>query len=147
MNEVDEFLGEVLPRFDEAETALHNGDPQLRIAMWSHEEPVTLFGAVRSAYGWTELELVFRFLGQQFSDCTSYQNEVIAAGVSGDLGYVVAREHTTASVGGAEPAPYSLRVTTIFRREAGEWKIVHRHGDALVSEDDGAQVRRLASAP
>ena len=57
MNEVDEFLGEVLPRFDEAETALHNGDPQLRIAMWSHEEPVTLFGAVRSAYGWTELRL------------------------------------------------------------------------------------------
>jgi ketosteroid isomerase-like protein len=27
------------------------------------------------------------------------------------------------------PAAYALRVTTIFRRENGEWKVVHRHGD------------------
>lgn len=147
MKELDEFLAEVLPRFHAAETALHNGDPEPRIEMWSHDEPVTLFGAARSASGWSELETVFRFLGQEFSDCTSYENEVVAAGVSGDLGYVVALEHTTASVKGAAPAPYSLRVTTIYRRESGEWRIVHRHGDALVSEDGGAQVRRLVQVP
>jgi hypothetical protein len=25
------------------------------------------------------------------------------------------------------------RATTVFRREDGEWKIVHRHGDPLAS--------------
>jgi len=44
----------------------------------------------------------------------------VAAEASGDLAYTVALEHTTASVNGAEPRPYVLRVTTIFRREDGE---------------------------
>ena len=48
---------------------------------------------------------------------------------------VVAIERTTASVGGGPPTPYSLRSTTIFRREGDEWKIVHRHGDP---HDDAA---------
>jgi ketosteroid isomerase-like protein len=25
----------------------------------------------------------------------------------------------------------SLRVTTVYRREDGEWKIVHRHADSI----------------
>jgi ketosteroid isomerase-like protein len=25
--------------------------------------------------------------------------------------------------------PYTLRVTTILRREDGQWRVVHRHGD------------------
>jgi ketosteroid isomerase-like protein len=56
---------------------------------------------------------------------------VVAAGASGDLAYLVAYEHTTASIGGDPPAPYTLRVTTLFRREAGAWKVVHRHADPL----------------
>ena len=53
--------------------------------------------------------------------------DMIAAGVSGDLAYVVMIEHTTASIGGADPKPYSLRVTQVFRREGGEWKVVSRY--------------------
>jgi ketosteroid isomerase-like protein len=59
----------------------------------------------------------------------SSEYEVLAAGASGDLAYIVGIEHTTASIGGAAPKSYSLRATTIFRREDGEWKVVHRHGD------------------
>jgi hypothetical protein len=46
---------------------------------------------------------------------------------SGDLARTVAFKHATASVNGAPPQPYILRVTTVFRREHGDWKIVHRH--------------------
>jgi ketosteroid isomerase-like protein len=44
--------------------------------------------------------------------------------------YTVGFEHTAVSVDGVPVEPYTLRVTHIYRREDGEWKIVHRHGDA-----------------
>jgi ketosteroid isomerase-like protein len=97
--------------------------------MWSHNDPVTLFGAALSATGWDELGGVFETLGSRFSNCSSFDIEVVAGDAGEDLGYIVAIERTTASIGGREPAPYALRVTTIFRLEDREWKVVHRHAD------------------
>jgi ketosteroid isomerase-like protein len=142
--EADEFLAATMPRLNEVEIALHNGDAGPRMAMWSHNDPVTLFGAAFSGGGWAEIGQVFERLGSSLSNCTSYQNEVIAAGASGDLAYLVAFEHTTASIKGAPPQPYVLRVTTVFRREDSEWKVVHRHADAA-SETAAALAERLAS--
>ena len=46
------------------------------------------------------------------------------------MAYVVEVERFRSKVGGAADfAEFALRVTTIFRREDGEWKIVHRHAD------------------
>jgi ketosteroid isomerase-like protein len=142
VTETQQFLAAMRPQITEAETALHNGDPGPRIAMWSRAEPLTLFGAAVSGSGWDQIGPIFGSLGEQFSDCRSYENQIIAAEASGDLAYTVALEHTTASINGAEPQPYVLRVTTIFRREAGEWKVIHRHGDALAA-DSGEVVSRL----
>jgi ketosteroid isomerase-like protein len=55
--------------------------------------------------------------------------EVIAAGVSGDLAYVVGYERSLASLDGGPVQPSVVRATHVYRREDGEWKIVHRHGD------------------
>jgi ketosteroid isomerase-like protein len=146
MTELDEFLAAVLPRQHEADAAIHNGDAALRRALWSHNEPVTVLGAAKTVSGWSEVEKVFDSLASNLSNCESYHCEVIAAGVSGDLGYVVGHERTTASVGGQQPKPYELRVTLIFRREGGEWKAVHRHADAW-PDSQGAQeqIARLKS--
>ena len=54
---------------------------------------------------------------------------MLGAGVSGDLGYVVAIERSAAGTRGSPPQTFTLRVTTIFRREQGDWKVIHRHGD------------------
>lgn len=129
MSDPDAFLESTMPRLKAAETALHNGDASLRRAMWSRNDPLTLFGAAFNGSGWAELAPTFDFLASRFSNCTSWQLEVVGGGASEDLAYIVGVEHTTASVAGAPPTPYSLRVTTIFRREDGDWRIVHRHGD------------------
>jgi ketosteroid isomerase-like protein len=71
--------------------------------------------------------------------------DLLAAGVSNDLGYLVGIEHTTASVGGAPHAAYALRVTTIFRREDGVWKIVHRHADPY--DETGEQIASRLKSP
>ncbi len=143
MTETKQFLATMTPRIADAEVALHNGDSGPRIAMWSRAEPLTLFGAAVSGCGWPEIRPIFDALGRQFSNCLSYENEIIAADARGDLAYTIALEHTTASVNRAEPTPYVLRVTTIFRREDGEWKVVHRHGDAL-GADSADVAGRLA---
>lgn len=129
MSELDDFLSTTVARQQAAEEAFHNGDPAPRLAMWSTQEPVTLFGALFSKTGSDELRSFFRWLASQFSDCTAYRFEVIAAGVSGDMAYTVGFEHTSVSWDGAPVEPYTLRVTHVYRREDGEWKIVHRHAD------------------
>jgi ketosteroid isomerase-like protein len=143
VSETEEFLAPVLSRLTAADAALHNGDAASRKALWSRQDPVTLFGAAMMTTGWPEIEATFDWLASRFSDCTSFDIEVVAAGASGDLAYLVALERTTASLGGDPPAPYALRVTTIFRREAEEWKVVHRHADPL---PDSAAVRDRLSA-
>jgi ketosteroid isomerase-like protein len=139
--EVDDFLAATMPRLNAAEIALHNGDADPRFATWSHNDPTTVFGAVTSAIGWAEIGPLFERLGSSFSNCTSFENEVIAAGASGDLAYIVAFEHTTASIGGAAPEAYVLRATTVFRREDGEWKVAHRHADPASSDTADAAKR------
>lgn len=144
MGEVDEFLGSFLPKLHEMEVAFHNGDAGPRVATWSHEDPVSLFGALLTKLGWGEIGPAFDFLASRFSNGAAFEYEVIGAGASGNLAYIVGYEHTTASVGGAEPEAYDLRVTTVLRREGGEWKIVHRHADPMPgSQSANRQLARL----
>jgi SnoaL-like domain len=70
-----------------------------------------------------------RWLAARWSDSTDYRFDLVAADVSGDMAYLVGFEHVANSVVGVPVEPYTLRVTHIFRREAGEWKIAHRHAD------------------
>ncbi len=131
MGDLDEFLAAVLPRQREAELALLDGDSGPRKILWSHKNPVTILGAAKTVSGWPEVESLFDWLASNFSNGALYELDVTAAGVSGDLGYVVGAEHSSASVAGEAPAQIALRVTLIFRREDGEWKEVHRHADPI----------------
>jgi ketosteroid isomerase-like protein len=131
MSDVDDFVAEIHPQLVTELQALHNGDPGPRLAMWSTTDPVTLFGAAMSGSGWEQVSGIFRSIASRWSDCTDQRVELLAAGVSGDLAYTVELEHTSVSVDGVPAEPYTLRVTQIYRREGGEWKVVHRHGDQL----------------
>jgi ketosteroid isomerase-like protein len=130
MSELDEFRATVIPRQVEAETALHNGDPEPRLALWSQRDPVTLFGAdsPRNS-GRAEVSRVSRWVASRMAGVRDYELEVVAAGVSGDLAYTVGYERSLVSIDGGPVAPNVIRVTHVYRREDGEWKIVHRHGD------------------
>ena len=84
-----------------------------------------------SGSGWEQVSGIFRSIASRWSDCIDQRVELLAAGVSGDLAYTVELEHTSVSVDGVPVEPYTLRVTQVYRREDGEWKVVHRHGDQL----------------
>jgi ketosteroid isomerase-like protein len=130
MTDRKEFLVWVRTALYEAELALHNGDPSLRRALWSRNEPVSVLGAWRNARGKQEIDELFTTLGNSFSDCTSYAFDLQAYDVLGDMAYTAGLEHTTASVDGL-PRTYTLRATQVYRRESGEWRVAHRHGDTV----------------
>jgi ketosteroid isomerase-like protein len=137
LTETDEFLAEVLPAQRAAEQAIHNGDPGPRMALWSHRDPVTVYGAKLTGSGWTDLEPMFREVASWFSDSEEFEFEVIAAGASGDLAYTVGHERNKVHVEG-RPRVYTLRVTHVYRREDGRWQIVHRHADYPPRADSDA---------
>ncbi len=129
MDQNEEFVTWVRSVLLDAEIAVHNGDAAPRRAIWSRNDPVTVLGAWKNARGQEELDDLFTHLAESLSDCTSYEFELLVAEVRGDTAYTVGLEHTSVSVDGV-PRTYTLRVTQIYRREEGAWKVVHRHGSA-----------------
>jgi ketosteroid isomerase-like protein len=58
--------------------------------------------------------------------------ETLAKYTTEDLGYLLEVERYEAKLFGSEEMGISIiRCTTIFRREDGVWRAVHRHGDQL----------------
>ena len=65
-----------------------------------------------------------------FGSGSSGHFEVLNSGSSGDLALWTGRQVATMDVKGQDlPVPMVLRTTEVFRREGGEWKLVHRHAD------------------
>lgn len=131
--EVQRFLDEVLPGQIAGEREVHNGDATERLTMWSQQDPVSVFGVWRINSGWDGVKNAISTVASRFTDCRSYDFEVAAADVIGDMAYTVGYEPTTCRVDG-ELQTYVLRATNIYRHEDGEWKLVHRHADRHAAE-------------
>lgn len=120
----------MLARHIEAEEAIVHGDPKPRMELWSRRDPVTLFGAIgMSESGWDQLGQTFTWVASRFSDVSDFRIEEELVEVSADMAYVLWFERFNGSIAGRPVEPVTVRVTHVYRREDGEWKIVHRHAD------------------
>lgn len=70
--------------------------------------------------------------------------EMVECYASRGLAVLVAVERQHGHVGSLPPQDWSLRVTLVFRREDGKWRLVHRHADPLVHPMDFDQLAALA---
>lgn len=58
--------------------------------------------------------------------------ENVSTVITPELAYTVEIESYRARVGrAADIAPVAVRVTTVYRREDGAWKVMHRHADPI----------------
>lgn len=120
-----------LEKVTQAHAEYIRGRPEPFKALWSRAPDVTIFGGFGSGeQGWDQVGPRLDWASTQFSE-GSRAIERIASHVDGNLGYVVQVETIRFKVPGrSEASLLELRVTMIFRKEAGTWRIVHRHGDS-----------------
>jgi ketosteroid isomerase-like protein len=119
------------------------GDSAPYKACWSHTDDVTIFGGW-GAYekGWQQVGPRLDWAAARFLE-GQRTIELLSMALSGDLAYTVWIERgETRVVGSDELRPSGLRVTHIFRREEGAWKVIHRHADAIMEKIEATAVSR-----
>jgi ketosteroid isomerase-like protein len=128
-------LEEFLKQYHRTLEAVVTGDPLPQERLWSRRDDVTLANPLGPpARGWTEVSNALRRAVSQLSDGEVLGIEQISAYGGDHLAYVLEIERFRVRAGSAgEPAPSSLRVTTIFRREEDGWRILHRHADPVTT--------------
>jgi ketosteroid isomerase-like protein len=120
---------------DAAQLELQNGRPAAFKALWSQTDEVTLSGGFggRIEKGWPAISSRLDWVATRFSKGTN-RIERIVTHASGELGYVIQAEHLQYRVpGDTSDSTRDYRVTMIFRRQAGEWRIVHRQADSQLT--------------
>lgn len=143
-SKVPEELRKAIDEYHAAAQAFMKGDPKPQQEAYSHCEDVTIFGGFGGyEHGWKEqVEKRFEWAAARFKGGTT-TSENLSLIVSPDLACSVDLEHERVQMTGVEgTVEVDLRVTTVFRREGEQWKIVHRHADPFVKVQDAASIVR-----
>lgn len=122
--------------------AILRGDPSGYESLFSNADDVTLgnpFGPY--ARGRRKVEETLARAAANYRDGEATGVDLVEQYVSDDLACIVEVEHGRAKVGGSNVlADVAVRVTSVFRREADTWKLVHRHADPITTPRPASSV-------
>jgi ketosteroid isomerase-like protein len=141
-NPTEQELNELVARAAEATQVFIRGDMRRYFELVNHADDYTLmapFGG-EPRHGFDDSEEALQALSDYFRRGEA-ELDVVATHASGDLAVLVAVERQHGEVGGLPDQDWSLRVTLVFRREGADWRLVHRHADALLH---GVTMEQLA---
>jgi ketosteroid isomerase-like protein len=145
-NITDEDLGQLVERVREATGALMQGDVRRYVALVNHAPDFTLMpptgGPVRQGFDSSPSSI--EALEETFPGGGDGDLEVVQQVASGDLAVLVGVERQHGPVGSLPDQDWPLRVTLVFRREDSDWRLLHRHADALVHPISMEQLSVLA---
>lgn len=112
------------------------GNPDDLLAMLSPRDDLTSFlGWGGYEHGQEGVRRRWEWAAEQFKGPGPVTYETISTVITPDLAYTTEIEHIRSRLDGAEaPTEWANRVTHIFRREDGAWKLVHRHGHRLEAQ-------------
>ncbi len=115
-------------RFYTALNSMLNGDADPLAKIWSHAKTVTTMHPIGGLQtGWDGVRESFeQVAGLASGGNVQLRDQTIR--VVGDMAYEVGNEQGQVTLAG-EKAPIEHRVTNIYCRESGDWKVVHHHTD------------------
>lgn len=127
-------------RFYAAITQMLRGDAGPMAEVWSHEADVTTMHPLGGRQvGWEQVGPTWEQVAQLAGGGQARLDDQLVR-VGGDLAYEVGTERGEGTLAG-QTIQLDQRVTNIYRREAGGWKMVHHHTDTVPAMQD--LVRRL----
>ena len=142
----EEDLGKLVERVRDATGALMQGDVRRYFALVNEAPDYTLMpptgGPTR--HGSDSSPASVEALEEFFAGGGDADLELEQSYASGDLVVMVGVERQHGTVGGLPEQDWSLRVTLVFRRDGPDWRLVHRHADALVHSISIEQLSLLA---
>jgi hypothetical protein len=114
-----------------AMSAFAQGDSGPFKAHWSHTPEASILGAFGGHQrGWEQIEPRLDWAAAHYTGGTQ-QDETLVEQIGSVLAYTVRLERiTTMSPDG--PIERRRRVTAIYTKHAGEWRVLHFHADPLV---------------
>ena len=115
-------------KFYAALNRMANGDSSAMADCWWHEASVTAMHPIGGhTNGWEAVERSFGGVaGVSSKGEVALRDQVIQ--VSGDMAYEVGDEIGSITMGG-HMVPIEHRVTNVYRRKDGAWRMVHHHTD------------------
>ena len=121
-------IREVSAQFYAALKRMLNGDPRALSDVWSHRSFVTAMHPLGGRQvGWAQVRRTWEQIAQRSSEGkVELKDQLIR--LAGEVAYEVGVEHVEAKLGGQKFVAV-IRVTNIYQREAGAWKITHHHTD------------------
>jgi ketosteroid isomerase-like protein len=140
----DEVAG-LVERTSVAASAFVQGDMRTYLSLIHHAEDYTLMAPYGGEVtrGFDDSEQSTAAMARFFTGGEA-QVELVQSYTSGDLAVLVVIEHQHATVGGLPAQDWTLRVTLVFRRDDGDWKLVHRHADPLATRHTLEQIAEIA---
>ena len=106
-----------------------NGDLGSMMEVWSHgSDAATMHPLGGRELGWEEVRAGWEQAAQAFSEGQVSLEDLVVVPVTDDVAYTLGTEHGQAKLGD-ETVGIHWRVTNIYRREEGAWKVVHHHTD------------------
>ena len=127
MSTVDE-VRKASNQFYAALNKMTNGNAQSLSDIWSHNSEVTTMHPIGGRQvGWNDVWATWDQTAQVASEGqVRLQDQIIR--VVGDMAYEVGVENAAFSIAGQKVTD-QVRVTNIYQKEGGTWKIVHHHSD------------------
>ncbi len=111
------------------------GDPGPAMLLFSHRDDVTLANPWGPAVtGWADVSKTLDAATARFRNGHLAAFDILTKFVSDDLACYHEIERGEAVLRGrSELEPFALRVTSTYRHEDGQWRIVLRHADPIVA--------------
>jgi ketosteroid isomerase-like protein len=132
-----EVFEKFMQRREAAARAYMSGDAKPVLEIATRASPATFFGPSGGhVQGAKEVAATYERDAMRFGPQGESRFEILQSGASGDLAFWVGfQEARTEVQGSSGEVSMRLRVTEIFRREGTDWRLIHRHADAVVPEE------------
>lgn len=124
----EDEMRDISERFYAALNRVVEGDTGPMADIWSHTAEVTAMHPIGGRQvGWDEVQQSWQQVASVFTGGWVRRTDQIIH-VDGDLAYELGTEQGQVDIG-EKQIQMKHRVTNIYRREGGEWKLVHHHAD------------------